>query len=79
MWTPEEKPSSAITYYIDDIHIDSLKVNNLPEAVQCVKLTQTTADLRWSSTGASKWEVEVYTTSTRTGEAVASSEVTKPN
>ena len=79
MWTPEEKPSSAVTYYIDDIHIDSLKVNNLPEAVQCVKLTQTTADLRWSSTGASKWEVEVYTTSTRTGEAVASSEVTKPN
>ena len=79
MWTPEEKPSSAITYYIDDIHIDSLKVNNLPEALKCVKLTYNTADLSWSSTGASKWEVEVYTTSTRTGEAVASSEVTKPN
>ena len=78
MWTPEEKPSAAITYYIDDIHIDSLKTNNRPEALRCVGLTQTTADLRWSTTGASKWEVEVYTTKTQTGDPVVRREVTEP-
>ena len=78
LYAPGGKASTSITNYIDDIQIDSLNNCNTPEGPECVKVTQTTADFRWASTGAKKWQIAIYSNKEMTGDAVQSLEVNNP-
>ena len=85
--SPEENPYGGgttasyniVKHYIDDLQIDSLKKDNLPEGVRCSDITVNSAQISWAAVGGVKWEVELYTTNTRTGTPVKTVEVTSPN
>ena len=84
--SPEENPYgggttssyNVVKHYIDDLQIDLLKKDNLPEGVRCSAVTVNSAQFSWAAVGGVKWEVELYTKNTRTGEPVKSVEVTSP-